>query len=150
MSNNRKSMDTQKGTQPPNRDVNAANRAVLALKLRAAKLTYDQIAQQCGFSDRSACRKAIQRELDRVVVSNVDELRREENFMLDQMHTECWQLFMDKKNQYRLYAADRLLQISEARRKLMGLDIPVDEAQNANLVVIREVPSGYLEGPKSV
>jgi hypothetical protein len=126
--------------------VNSAQRAALALKLRAAKLTYDQIAVQLGFSDRSACRKAIQRELDRVVVSNVEELRREEGYMLDQMHTECWQLFMDKKNTYRLYAADRILSISEARRKLLNLDVKPDEIA-ANITVVREIPSNYLTEP---
>ena len=68
---------------PHNRDVNAAQRAALAVKLRTSKLTYDQIARQCGYSDRASARKAIMRELERVVVTNVDELRREELATLD-------------------------------------------------------------------
>ena len=129
MSRNRKSMDTQGVTNPPNRDVNAAQRASLAVKLRASRLTYEQIAVQVGYGNASVCRKAILRELDRCVVKDVTELRVEELSMLDQMHTECWTLFMDKANKGRLFAVDRLIQISEARRKLMGLDVrPDDEA----------------------
>src|SRR5260221_82032 len=91
-------------------------------------------------------RKAILRELDRCVVKNVDELRIQELSMLNQMHSECWQLFMDKSNKARLFAADRLLSLSEARRKLMGLDQTPDGVLNAGMVVVREAPPGLL-GP---
>jgi hypothetical protein len=137
-----------KSTTP--RDVNAGMRVTQALELRAKKLTYDEIATQCGYSDRASCYRAVQRELDRRVVHNVDEMRKQEADMLDQLHTVCWEMAIDKSNKGRLFAVDRVLAISERRAKLMGLDVKIDDAQNANLVVIREVPNGYLEGPKSV
>ena len=136
-----------------NRDVNAATRAVQALKARAQLLTYQEIANQCGYASPSAARKAILREMDRVVVKNVDELRDLELHMLNTMHSEIWQMFMDKKNKGRLFAADRILAISERRAKLMGMDVPIDQAVNMNQVVIREVPQGYLgivEAPQQV
>lgn len=120
MTRRNKNTDNTKGTTT--RDVNAAMRAAMALKLRAQKLTYDEIAHQCGYADRGACHKAVQRELERVVVENVEELRREECMMLDTLHSEIWPLAIDKENKSRLFAADRLLTISEHRRKLMGLD----------------------------
>lgn len=127
-----------------NRDVNAAQRAVMAVQMRAQQLTYDEIAKRAGYSGPSACRKAIMRELDRTIVKNVDELRKEELSMLNQMHSEVWQLFMDRKNKGRLFAVDRLLAISERKAKLFGLDVPVDNALMNNVVVVREVPAGLL------
>jgi len=112
---------------PQNRDVNATKRAVLAVELRAQRLTYQEIADRVGYGSPTACRDAILRELSRVVVSAVEHLRTEELDMLNRMHSECWQLFMDKSNRSRLFAADRLISISEARRKLMGMDIKPDE-----------------------
>jgi hypothetical protein len=147
MSRNGKRQDTQGGTTLVNRDVNAAQRAVLAIQLRASKMTYADIAKQCGYADASSCRKAILREMSRVVVTNVEELRHEELYMLDRLHTEMWALAMDKANTYRTYAADRVLAISEARRKLMGMDTPVDTNLSAGLVVVRGMPVGYLEEP---
>ena len=137
----RRNPDKQEVT---NRDVNAANRATLAVQLRASQMTYEEIAKRAGYSGPSACRKAIMRELDRTVVKNVDELRTQELSMLNQMHSEVWQLFMDRKNKGRLFAVDRILAISERKARLMGLDTPVDSALMSNVVVVREVPQGYL------
>jgi len=128
----------------PNRDVNAAQRATQALDLRAKKLTYDAIAKQTGYGSASACRKAVLREMNRVVVTNVDELRREQLHELDLLQQEVWELATDKKNKGRLFAVDRLLQIMERRAKLMGLDQSADSAIAAAQVIIREVPAGYL------
>src|SRR5260221_14717688 len=99
----RRKPDNHAGT---NRDVNAANRASVAIRLRAQMLTYDEIAKRAGYSGPSAARKAIMRELDRTIVKDVDELRTQELSMLNQMHAECWELFIDKKSRGRLFAAD--------------------------------------------
>lgn len=124
---------TKGTTQVVNRDVNAATRAAMALDLRAQKLSYDEIAKRCGYADRSACRKAVMRELERSVVGNVEELRREEAAMLDKLHEEVWPLVLDKANKNRLFAVDRVLHISERRSKLLGLD------QGNNVVAAAQV-----------
>lgn len=132
------------------RDVNAAQRAMQAIELRKQKLSYDEIAARCGYSGRSAARKAIMRELQRVAVRNIEELRTEELAILDAMHAECWQLAMDRKNRGRLFAMDRLLQISKARRELMGLDMgPEDHIAQQNytkrvILIHEEVGSADL------
>lgn len=150
----------------PNRDINAAQRAVHALALRAQKLTYEEIASRTGYSSASACRKAVMREMDRCVVKNVEALRSEELFILDSLHAAVWRsafpettekpdddtdeeeaVSKKKKVKLNLFAIDRLLAISEARRRLMGLDIPADIAANANVVVVREVPTGWITAP---
>ena len=126
------------------RDVNAVNRVQLALKLSAQHLSWDEIARQCGYGSRGAAHNAVMRELDRVVVKNVDELRAQELHMLNVMHAEVWALFMDRKNKGRLFAADRVLAIAERRAKLMGMDVPVDQAVAMNQIIVREIPSNYL------
>jgi hypothetical protein len=131
------------------RDVNAGKRAALALHLRAQKLTYEEIAQQCGYADRGASYKAVQRELQRTVVENVDELRREDLTTLDVLQAECMAIFLDKENRGRLFAADRVLSIMERRAKLMGLDVAKDGNIVAAQVVVRELPAGYLGEVKS-
>ncbi len=123
---------------PTTRDINASQRAVLALKLRAEKLTYEQIATRCGYADRQTAHKAVQREMQRVVVENVEELRKEELNTLDIMQSECMTLFLDRTNRGRLFAADRILAVMERRAKLMGLDVSKDGAIAAAQVIIRE------------
>lgn len=126
------------------RDINAATRAALAIKLRAQRLTYEEIAQQCGYGSRGACHDAVMREMDRCLVENVEELRREEAFMLDLLHAEIWPLAMDKDNEKRLFAADRILAISAQRAKIVGLD---KTAVAVSKVVVREAPAGYFGQP---
>lgn len=110
-----------------NRDVNAAERASMAVRLRAQFLTYDAIAKQCGYANPGACRKAIMRELDRTIVKDIEELRTQELSMLNMLHGEAWKMAMDKDNTWRTYAMDRVISISESRRKLMGMDVRPDE-----------------------
>lgn len=148
-----KKSDTQRGTHAPKkdapqtRDLNAASRVALALKLRATRMTYEQIAQQCGYANASSCRKAILRELDRVVVRNVEHLRMEEAHSLDMLEIECNKRLRDSKyEKSMLFAVDRILAIKERRAKLMGLDVKDADAIGTQ-VIIEEVPMHYLTGP---
>lgn len=150
MSRNRESRDNQR---VPNRDINAAQRAVHALSLRAQKLTYEEIASKTGYSSASACRKAVMREMDRCVVKNVESLRSEELFILDSLHSAVWlSIFPGDdtesedeedekpsrkkgKQKLNLFAVDRLLAISEARRQLMGLDAKPDAIPDGTTII---------------
>jgi hypothetical protein len=146
-----------------NRDVNAAQRAAQAVQLRAKRLTYEQIAIQCGYASPGACRNAIMRELNRTIAPGVGNMRQEELSMLDQLHALLWPLVLPdgdedqedddeesgkrKKTKMRvvdLFVVDRILAIAERRAKLMGLDKPVETTEQKNLLVIREVPIGLL------
>jgi hypothetical protein len=140
-------MTTQRVQPKTPRDVNAAMRVAEAIKLRAKKVPYDEIAKQCGYADKASCYNAIQRELQRIVVEDIDELRREELHTYDVWQAEVSTLFFDKDNKGRLFALDRLLAISEARRKLLGLDQDKTAAVKTP-TVIRELPAGYLGGAK--
>lgn len=143
------------------RDVNAAFRALQAVKLRIQqKLTYEEIAMQCGYGSRGACHHAVQRELDRCIVSNVEELRKEEQAMLNDLQATLYPYILDAAEEDEdedeerdekkkalpkpnLFVIDRLLAIQRSRRELMGIDVD-DRAPTANMVIIREVPMGLL------
>lgn len=142
---------TKQGVQsPPLRDVNAARRVALALDLRAKKMRYQDIAAQCGYGSAGAAHKAVMRELERTVSTDVEKMRREELNSLELLERKCWSRLEDKRyEKSMLFAVDRILSIKERRAKLMGLDLAPDMAQNMNLVVVREVPQNYLEAPAS-
>lgn len=138
-----------------NRDANAANRVALAVQLRAQRLTYEAIAQQCGYKSIGACRDAIMRELDRRIVKNVDELRREELDMLDQLHCAVWPLAVPgpdavdskgRKKQPYLEAVDRVLAISERRSKLLGLDMKPEAHQTQQNYIKRIILTHEVGG----
>jgi hypothetical protein len=153
-----------------NRDENAAIRVSLALSLRAQKMPYAEVAKRCGYKSIGSCHDAVQRELQRTIVKNVDELRREELHMLDRLHALVWEQVVippdtddnddevggDKLNKKKkrakpgvnLFAVDRVLAISERRCKLMALDKRPEEAEG-NKVVVREVPAGWLQLPQA-
>lgn len=142
-------MEKQSLQKPPVRDVNAAQRATLALKLREQRVKYEDIARMCGYGSAGAAHKAIQRELQRSIVANVEDLRREELASLDRLEMECWKDFTDKKNaNRRLFVVDRILAIKERRARLMGLDAQKDANIALAQVVVREVPPGYLDAPQ--
>jgi hypothetical protein len=132
-----------------NRDVNAAVRVTEAIKNRQAGWTYERIAAQCGYANPGAARNAIQNELDRVIVQEVEEWRNDHISRLEKLHEEVWELATNKANKGRLFAIDRLLAIAEREAKLLGLDAKPDEA-SVPQIIIEEVPMGYLSGGPSV
>ena len=89
------------------------------------------------------------RELDRVVVPNAEDIRREELASLDILESECWRRFHDPAySKSAMFSVDRILACKERRAKLMGLDVPTGSNIAANMVVVREVPPGYLGAPQ--
>lgn len=128
------------------RDANAAQRVILAIQLRTERASYSEIARQCGYADAAVAYNAIQRELQRVMVEGVEELRREEAASLDRLEAACWERFNDPTYaKSKMFAADRILAIKERRAKLFGLDMKADTIEGQ--LVIEEVPAGYLTGP---
>lgn len=139
-----------------NRDVNAAQRSALAVKLRAQRLTFEEIAKRVGYASAGACRNAIQRELQRCAVQEVDEMRAEEGRALDLLQAAVWPLAVPddaddpnaSKKKVNFFAIDRVLAIMERRARLYGLDAQKDASIALAQVVIREVPQHYLDAPQ--
>jgi len=126
-----------------NLSVEAAHKAVQAVKMRLAKHTYEEIAQTIGYSNGGAAYNAVKREMNRRIVDSIDELRHEEGLALDAMQQNAMVLALGKPCD--LAAIDRVLHIMERRAKLLGLDIkPEDQVQNTNYtktIILQNTPA---------
>lgn len=135
MTDSRKKSKTQGVVR---RDVNAAERAGMAIDLLKQRLSYDEIARRCGYSGRGAAYTAIQRELKRRIHPKIDEYRDQELDILDAIHQKVWVEAFEKKDKdgnttTNLWAVDRLLELSKDRRKLLNLDVtPEQDLINQN------------------
>lgn len=106
------------------RTVDTAARDAEACRLRTLGLTYEQIASQLGFSDRSNARSAVERGLVAIVAEPAEELRTLELARLDELTQRAWGILDDEPPGVALQAIDRILKIQERRAKLLGLDAP--------------------------
>jgi hypothetical protein len=102
-------------------DPDVAERETQALALRRAGLTFDLIAQKIGYADPSGARAAYQRALQRIVYSDVEEIRNEEKDRLDIAQAAIWDQVLHGEPP----AIHALIKIMERRAKLLGLDMPV-------------------------
>lgn len=100
----------------PTDDTIAKERKVL--ELRRAGVTLDVIAEQVGYTNRSAAYKALKRALARTLQQPADELRDLEADRLDRLQAAIWAKAMNGD----LRAIDRVLLIAERRARLLGLD----------------------------
>jgi hypothetical protein len=110
-----------------NRDATTPERIALAekerqaLDLRKAGVTFEQIANKLGYSDRSGAAKAVRRALTDTIQEPADELRRLECERLDTLLRALWPAAISGK----WLAIDRCLSIMDRRARLLGLDAPV-------------------------
>ena len=132
---------TNASDKPPARDAAAALRAVQALNLRKLGMTYEQIAQQCGYGSRGAAYHAVQRELARTLQEPADELRKLEAQRLD----DLYRAMIPKALKGDGWSVDRCLRIMERRAALLGLDYRPDQAQAQAQMVVIGIPQEVLE-----
>lgn len=119
--------------KPPHRkDAAAAARALQALELRKAGLTYEQIARQCGYAGKGAAYNAVQRELQRTMQEPADDVRTLEVLRLD----DLYRAMIPKALKGDTWSVDRCLKIMERRAMLLGLDAPKDAAAGAQMTII--------------
>lgn len=129
-------------------DMNASVRAALGFKLRyEEQLTWEEVAAKTGYASRGSAKNAIEREASRHVCRDIQEARDIENYRLSQLLARCYKAGMDETNEAWTWAVDRYVTLSKRKSELLGLDISVDQAQMSNMVVVREVPQGYLVAP---
>lgn len=119
-----------RGLSKTQRAIEAAERANKAMKLRAMRVSWDQIAKQCGYSSRGAASTAVKRELARIPREAAKELRISELEALD-LAQRAISTQIAAGN---FGAIDRMLRIMDARAKLTGLyediaDTGVDEVK---------------------
>lgn len=126
------------------RNHRTAERDAEACRLRMRGSTYEQIAQQLGYSHRDLARRAVQRALTAVVSEPAAELRQLELIRLDELWRRGWAV-LDREHHLVqagrvvrdaagspvpdwhpvLRAIDSLLRVMDRRARLLGLDAPV-------------------------
>lgn len=124
------------------RTLEDAQREAECARLRAKGWTYQRIAEAVGYADKGTAYHAVQRALKATVQEAGDELRQLERERLDRLSEAAWKILERHHvlvsngrvvslegtplpdDAPALGAIDRLLRISESRRKLEGLDAP--------------------------
>ena len=111
-----------------------AARIVKATELRLQGKSYDAIAQAMGIH-RSYAFKLVDAGMEMSITRAADELRVREGDRLDELIALLADRVDAKKeiDSNTLGAIDRLIRISESRRKLFGLDAPERLAADFNL-----------------
>ena len=100
--------------------INKREKSVRALELRKAGVSYDMIAQQLGYSNKSSAHRAVSKLLDATEKEVVGDLREMELRRLDDLFRSMYPLAL-KGN---FVAVDKCLKIMERRSKMTGLDAP--------------------------
>ena len=115
----------------------AAERARKAMVLRAARVSYDNIARQLGYANRSSAFNAVKRELARIPREAAKELRLSELESLDNAERAIATLVASGN----LQAIDRMLRIKDARAKLAGL---YEEAPDTGVAEVKAVLAAWF------
>jgi AraC-like DNA-binding protein len=138
MSEDKAASGTRKPRNPrgtgTRRAVDTKKRAAEALRLRLRRHSYAEIAAQLGFSDASAARKAVEREIAAIPREPARELRQMELETLDAVQARLMPVILRPRPM--LGAIDRLDKIMTQRAKLTGIyenltDSGVDEFKTA-------------------
>lgn len=110
-------------------------RGARLLRMRASRMSYDQIAQIEGYSDRASARNALMRALARHEAENVTELRTLENLALDDDERTLRTIIADRdvSPALRIRAIDSRTRLSARRSRLNGLDAPIQVALSAGV-----------------
>lgn len=97
------------------------------MRLRALGLTFDEIAQRVGYSDRSSAKNAYEAALRRYGREAVDDLRELEGIRLE----DLWRRLMARLGSGEEFTVNELAQllgagvrVSQRRSNLYGLDAP--------------------------
>jgi hypothetical protein len=108
----------------PKNDPNVIDKERRVLELRRAGVTYDQIAQEVGYSNASGAYHAFTRALKRTLNNaGSEELRELEVDRLDRLQRFAWA----QAAQGNLRAIETILRIMQRRARLLGLDAPIKQ-----------------------
>lgn len=107
------------------REAQTRARRIKALQLRAARLTYQQIADRLYNGDRSNARKDILKAVETQEKEAADEVRAQEIILLDQLARPLIKRAIEGDDK----AVTAMLRIMERRAKYLGLDAPTQVEQ---------------------
>lgn len=97
-----------------------------ALELRKGGMTFERIADQLGYADRSGAWRAVNTALSATLQEPADELRRMEAERLNDLLLAMWPKALSGST----WHVDRCLSIMDRRAKLLGLDAPTRKIVN--------------------
>lgn len=97
-----------------------AERTAEAVRLRAAGMSYERIAEHLGLGSRGSVHTTIKRALERYEHVGIEEARTLAAMRLDQMLVAVWSRCISGD----LKAIDIALKIESQRAKLLGLNAP--------------------------
>lgn len=124
------------------RKVKAHEKRVMALELRKAGLTLDEIARQVGYRSAASVHNAIRIAMQQSLQEPADEVRQIELERLDKMHRALWPQAIRGEHG----AIDRVLRIMERRAKLIGLDAPAKQVlQHGGDINVRDLSDDELQ-----
>lgn len=101
------------------RRIEAAERQRKALELKKMGHTYETIAQNCGFKNRSGAFMAVKRALEEIVREPAEDVLKLELERLDRLMLGVWPQARDGS----FPAIDRVLRIMQQRASLLGIDV---------------------------
>lgn len=126
------------------KDINAAERQRRALLLRREGHDYDEIGKRLGYADKSGAWRAVTKALKQIPQSEATELRTLINSRYDALLT----VYLPKALAGNFSAAYVVLKVEEQRARLLGLDIAPETQVTGPELIVTEIPSGYLSGPR--
>ena len=98
-----------------------AERYRKVIDLKMAGLTFERIAQEVGYKDRSGAKRAYDAALERWAIDTVEQQRIIQTERLDRLFYEAFNQAITSGD---LNAIDRCLKIEKRRAELWGLDAP--------------------------
>jgi hypothetical protein len=101
--------------------IERAERERHAIVLRREGRSYEEIADEVGYRDRSGAKKAVERGLGRWMREADEELRALELERLDRIGQLVWQLIESDDSNTRLSATETYLRLMNHRAKITGL-----------------------------
>lgn len=117
--------DTAEDTLPTRaRDDNARQRAQTALDMRSMGHSFDAIAAKCGFSHRSAARKAWQRAVAEIAEDTAEEAR----LLFKASYGPVRVALHKRARMGDVRAVEALVKLDERECRLFGLDISPEDA----------------------
>ncbi|ORL93430.1 hypothetical protein A5N78_04660 [Prescottella equi] len=103
-------------------------RAVNAMQLRRDGKTWDEVADACGYADRSTAHRAVKRVLERVEGETVDDYREVVNARYEALYTKAWEAITSAEGKGQLVGRSQLVAaargVLDSQAKLLGLGAP--------------------------
>ena len=126
--------------RPTPHNVEVTDKERQALELRKAGASFDAIARQLGWADKSGAYRAVTRALAAVLNEDAEDLRALDAERLDRLLLAVWKPALDGDGK----AWDRALRLLDQRARLLGLNAPTQVALKGH-VITYEIPGVDLE-----